>query len=186
MTPNDYCFYQLGKRIISDNLTEQLICFSKEETTIFHKLWYSEDTGEVKSQGYQVCVMTDYLIFKFPEILKIRNKFSVKPSQIVIVKQLANTSAFIHTDGNYKRRAVLATPLVPLTNFSPTLFYKTTAEDSLYQSCNYQDNCSVFLNTQKYHSVKTTDQERLNFQFAFNMPYTELVKMVLDNKFIKE
>jgi hypothetical protein len=185
MTPNDDCFYQLGRRIISDNLTEQLICFAKEETTIFHKLWYSEEFGEVKSQGYQVCVITD-LIFKFPEILKIRNQFSVKPSQVAIVKQLKNTNSFIHVDGNHKRRAVLATPLIPLTNFSPTLFYKTTAEDSLYQSCNYQDNCSAFLNTQKYHSVNTADQERLNFQFAFDIPYTDVISMILDNKFIKE
>lgn len=185
MTLNDDCFYQLGQRVISDTLTEQLISFAKEETTVFHKLWYLGENKEIKNQGYQVCVMTN-LVFKFPEILELKKKFAVEPSQIAIVKQLKNTNAFIHVDGNHKRRAVLATPLIPLTNFSSTLFYKTTAEDSLYQSCNYQDNCSAFLNTQKYHSVKTADQERLNFQFAFNMPYTEVISMVLDNKFIKE
>ena len=185
MTQNDDCFYQLTQRIISDNLTEQLINFSKEETTIFHKLWYLEKTGKIENQGYQVCVMTN-LVSKFPEIVNIMKKFSVPPSQVAIVKQSKYTNAFIHTDGNHKRRAVLATPLTPLNGFSSTLFYKTTNEDSLYQSCNYLDNCSAFLNTQKYHSVRTADQERLNFQFAFDMPYTEVISLVLDNRFIKQ
>jgi hypothetical protein len=185
MILNDDCFYQLNQRIISDDLTKQLINFSKEETTIFHKLWYLEKTGKIENQGYQVCVMTN-LVYKFSEIANLIKKFSVEPSQVAIVKQSKYTNAFIHTDGNHKRRAVLATPLTPSNRFSSTLFYKTTDEDSLYQSCNYLDNCSAFLNTQKYHSVRTEDQERLNFQFAFDMPYTEVISLVLDNKFIKE
>jgi hypothetical protein len=185
MSLNDDCFYQFNYRIISDNVTNDLITFAKEETTFFHKLWYRTKQNTKESQGYQVCVMTD-LIFKFPEIVNIIEKFTVKPSQVALVRQLKNTTAFIHTDGNLQRKTVLATPLTPLGDFSPTLFYKTNNTDSLYQSCNYLNNCSAFLNTQKFHSVITSDQERLNFQFAFNMPYTKAISLVLDNKFIKE
>jgi hypothetical protein len=185
MTLNDDCFYQLSQRIISDNVTNDLLTFSKEETTFFHKLWYRTKQHTTEFQGYQVCVMTE-LIFKFPEIVKIIEKFTVKPSQVALVRQLKNTTSFIHIDGNPLRKTVLVTPLTPLESFSPTLFYKDNDKDTFYQSCNYLDNCSAFLNTQKFHSVITLDQERLNFQFAFNMPYTEAISLVLDNKFIKE
>jgi hypothetical protein len=171
--------------MISDDTTAALLKFAEEETTFFHKLWYKTDQNKMESQGYQVCVMTN-LVFKFPELVNIIEKFTINPSQVAIVRQLKNTTAFIHTDGNRQRKTVLATPLTPLESFAPTLFYKANNKDTFYQSCNYLNNCSAFLNTQKFHSVVTSDQERLNFQFAFDMSYVDAISLVLDNKFIKE
>jgi hypothetical protein len=100
-----------------------------------------------------------------------------------ILKQLPNTSVYIHKDESPKRSCILVVPLAPTQNYAPTLFWENRDDKQPICSASFLNMNTTLMNTTKLHSlINTSNELRLNFQLAFSEPYEEIQQLLIENK----
>jgi hypothetical protein len=105
-------FHKFNKRIISDELSQKLIEYFYDNENDFISLpdgnWYLA-RQEIK---------------EFKEVSELIKSCNGACYGVVFIMQLPNTVVPRHVDGPSFRRSVLATPLLPYTNYPSTHFYE--------------------------------------------------------------
>ena len=162
-------FHKFNKRIISDELSQKLIEYFYDNENNFISLpdgnWYLA-RQEIK---------------EFKEVSELIKSCNGACYGVVFIMQLPNTVVPRHVDGPSFRRSVLATPLLPYTNYPSTYFYENEYDDAV-ASIDFSDRNSVLFNTSKFHDLKANDSIRVNFQMVFSDTFEDVYKRVIEDK----
>jgi hypothetical protein len=98
----------------------------------------------------------------------------------LIMKHYPGTPVPIHVDNPNGRNCIIITPLIPKTDYVPTLFWKNFDATEPYDIADFSDGNSILINTQSLHSLNNNDNLRMNFQICFESDFKTVAEK-LDN-----
>lgn len=173
-------FYKLSVSLLSDKLKEKIINISKENLKDFLS-YKGQRTGKEDGNNFYF----GKLLNEEPEIDQLIRTCSLECFPIIML-HYPNTKVIRHIDNPNKRNCVLITPVFPIEDYAPTWFWEPvgafdTWEDqklSPAATCDFVDQSSVLLNTQKTHSLESKDSFRINFQLCFEDSFETVVSRI--------
>ena len=157
-------FLNLNKRIIDDELCLVLLDIANKNIKAFQDY---RDQRDNEIDGNSFYYSKD--LSSIPKIQDLKKSCKLNFYSVLLMHR-PNIVVKKHKDDPNKRNCVLATPLTPKENYASTLFWSRESKDPV-AVCDFPNFNSVFLNTQKIHSLKNYNVYRFNLQFCFDEPF---------------
>lgn len=177
-------FYKLNRDIFSKEIKTKIVNFTFNNLDKFisyksQQINYEDGNNFYSRSG----------ILLSEEIQTLINSCSLQCFPVIMLHK-PNTKVAKHIDDPNGRNCVLATPLYPETNYSPTWFWKKEGRFNDWQikqlkllaTCHFDDMLPAFLNTQEIHSLENLDTYRINLQLCFKEPFNIVVEKYKNNE----
>jgi hypothetical protein len=101
----------------------------------------------------------------------------------MFVRHSPRVTVVKHTDEPNKRNCVIATPIRPLIDYSPTYYYTSRESSDPIAVATFPKLNSCLLNTQEVHALtNTSDETRINIQLAFNDSFDVVLNLIKQKK----
>lgn len=169
-------FYNLGKRIISDEATNEIVRLSLEHYEDFKEYW----SYDILHDGNHYLTKSFLSTNKY--VQELIDSFTIK-SWPILIMQKPYKRLVRHKDDLNNGTTTIITPLLPRDNFPPLSFYDE--DDNHVVDCKFDNFNSCVVNSQEFHDLANYDKVRLNIQLRFGIPFHQTMEMIKNNTFFK-
>ena len=157
-------YFNLNKRLISDELSETLLEIAKKHIDDFTD--YKGQQNGLKDGNSYIAPFRHADLFNHSEIEELKKVCTLNFFPIFMMHR-HTTKVDIHIDDPNSRNCVIITPLFPKVNYVPTRFWEKGKTEPV-AICHFDNFNSTLVNTQIYHDLENIDSYRFNLQFCFN------------------